>query len=357
MSKKRGGRTKSALDQSMIRLFLVAPLLDALAKSSVPVADFLGRHGLSSVRTDHLYERVPLAQFVALIEGAAVQLQRPFLGLELGSQFGVTDLGPFCGSFIRAKNLGAALGQLARFQSSLQSNTLLEIVRGSETSICRYRIQDSAIWPRLQDAEFALAAFTTFIRELIGVRWRPVAVEFEHDVAGREQALRLFFNAPVTGGRDYNALVLTNADIDRPLHWRWDLAKPDVALIVERHMQELLGVDEETSMPVVDRARALITRRLGRTKVTIELIAAEMSMSERSLRRHLALAGTSFRDLLQSHRRKAVEAILASHGERLSTVADRLNYSDSAVLSRAFKGWTGVSPRTYARTRKRSSPS
>ena len=86
--------------------------------------------------------------------------------------------------------------------------------------------------------------------------------------------------------------------------------------------------------------------------MTVDAIAAEMGISVRSLRRHLASERTSFRQILQSHRRCAIEAILCSDGARLSDLANRLSYSDSAVLSRAFKSWTGVSPRAYAKLRK-----
>jgi AraC-like DNA-binding protein len=354
MPKKLRARDKAPLDQSMIRSFLMAPLIRELASSQVPVDELLRRHGLSRTQLVHLYERVPLGQYVALLEDAALRLKRPFLGLELGGQFGIADLGPFSGSFIYAASMGSALSQLARFQSSLQTNTLVEMIPGPQRHVLRYRIQDPAIWPRRQDAEFAVAAFTTFVRDLTGARWRPLAVEFEHDIAGREQALRLFHNAPVYGNRAYNALILSNADIDRPLRWRGDATKQDTALVVERHMRDLLGAHEVVAQSIEERVRVLIAGKLGRTKVTIDAIAAELSMSVRSLRRHLALADTSYRQILQAHRRSAVEAILRTDGKRPSNLASRLSYSDSAVLSRAFKLWTGVSPREYARKSKRS---
>jgi AraC-like DNA-binding protein len=354
MPKKSTTCVQEQHEQSMIRSFLVAPLVRELVASRVPVDALLRRHGLSTEQLMNLYERVPLAQFTSLLEDAAERLERPFLGLEMGGQFGIMDLGPFSGSFICAPTLAAALNQLVRFQSSLQTNTLLEVIRGPETSSWRYRIQDPGIWPRRQDAEFALASFTTFIRELTGRRWRPLAVEFEHDITGRDHALRLFHNAPIYGNQPYNVLVIANADLDRVLRWHWDAAKQDMALLVERHMQDLLGANEVTAQSVEERARELVGRRLGRTRITIGAIAAEMSMSVRSLRRHLAQAGTSYREILQAHRRSAVEAILRADGQRLSSLARRLSYSDSGVLSRAFKGWTGVSPREYARQSKRS---
>ncbi len=163
-------------DTATIRAFFVAPLVRELGNSGVPVDAFLRRYGLSAAQLTSLYERVPLQHFVALAEDAARRLERPFLGLELGKNFKLADLGPFYAMFILARDLQSALARLGRFQSAWQTNTTLEFLRGNGTSVCRYCIQDPSIWPRRQDAEFVMASFTTFIRELTSKRWRPVAV-------------------------------------------------------------------------------------------------------------------------------------------------------------------------------------
>lgn len=325
-----------------------------LGSSGVPIDSFLRRYGLSAAQLTTLYERVPLRHYVALAEDAARRLNRPFLGLELGKNFTLADLGPFYAMFILAPHLESALSCLSRFQSAWQTNTVLEFVRGNPTSACRYCIQDPSIWPRRQDAEFAMASFTTFIRELSSKRWRPVAVEFEHDVSDRAEVLGEFFNAPIHGNCAANQLIIADSDVCKPLRYRFDVAEQHVAPILERHLMDLLGpTDEQVSPTIAAQANALIARRLGRREVSIEAVAAELSMSVRSLRRHLTEEGTSFRQILQAHRRTAIETILRSDGARLSDLASRLSYSDSAVLSRAFKAWTGMSPRAYAKSQKR----
>lgn len=340
-------------ESSTIRALFLAPLVHALESSGVPVDSFLRIYGLSAAQLTSLYERVPLHQFVALAEAAAERLDRPFLGLELGGRFAMADLGPFYALFILQRDLRAALLRLSRFQAAWQTNTLLSILPGSSSSACRYRIQDPSIWPRRQDAEFALASFTMFVRHLTDKRWRPLEVEFEHDVTGRVAALRGFFNAPVRGNCAANQLIIANADLETPLRWRLEAGEEDVAPILERHLMELLRPGEKrVPDSAAKRVDALVDRRLGRAKVTIEAIASDLNISVRSLRRHLAEEGTSFRQILQARRRVAIEAILSTNGARLSGLASRMSYSDSAVLSRAFKSWTGLSPRAYARSQR-----
>ncbi len=354
-AKANPAATVTTAEPSTIRAFFLAPLVRELGNSGVPVDAFLRRYGLSAAQLTSLYERVPLRNFVAIAEDAAKRLNRPFLGLELGERFTLADLGPFYAMFIFARNLKAALEYLARFQSAWQTNTVLEFVPGARTSACRYSIQDPSIWPRRQDAEFALASFTSFIRQLTNRRWRPLAVEFEHDVTDRTAVLSEFFHAPILGNCDSNQLIVSSSLLEQPLRWRLDTAEHDVAAIVERHLLELFNPPRPVVESLTDQTAALISRRIGRSEVTIEVIAAELSMSVRSLRRHLTQEGSSFRQILQMHRRKTIEAVLRSDGGRLSDLAGRLSYSDSAVLSRAFKTWTGMSPRAYARSQKRRS--
>jgi len=141
--------------------------------------------------------------------------------------------------------------------------------------------------------------------------------------------------------------------VEQPLRWRVDPEQGDVAPILERHLRELLGPPAETPHSCVERVGALISRRVGRATLTIDVIAAEMNMSVRSLRRHLDKEGSSFRQLLRVHRRTMMESILRTDDAHLADIAGRLSYSDGAVLSRAFKSWTGMSPRQYAKSRRK----
>jgi AraC-like DNA-binding protein len=346
---RRALKTQGSLaEPSTIRAFFLAPLVRELGEHGVPIDAFLRRYGLSAAQLTSLYDRVPLRSFVSVGEDAAKRLGRPFLGLELGKEFTLADLGPAYAMFILAKDLGTALSSLGRFQSAWQTRTLMELVRGPETSCLCYLIQDPSIWPRRQDAEFAMASFTSFIRQLTTSRWRPVAVEFEHEVDDRIGPLTEFFNAPVRGNCDSNRLLIANSSVDQPLRWRSDSSDQDVLPILEKHLISLMGTPATAPRSVASQASFLVSRRLGRAKVTTESIAAELNMSVRSLRRHLSEEGTSFREILQEHRSTLVEGVLRSSGERLSKIASRLGYSDGAVLSRAFKTWTGLSPRAFS---------
>lgn len=351
--RRNASRTSPLGVPSTIRAFFLAPFVREIGRNGIEVDSFLRQYGMSAAQLASLYERVPLQHFVAMVEDLARRLNRPFLGLELGQLTSLADLGPFYAMFILARDLKAALSGLARYQSAWQTNTLLEIVHGKDTSACRYLIQDPAIWPRRQDAEFAVASLVALIRQLTSSRWHPAAVEFEHDIADRAKVLSQFFRAPVSGNRPANLLLIARRDMEQPLRLRWDSKDGDVAPILERHLRELLGPPAETPQTCVARVGAVVARRVGRAAVTIEVVADELNMSVRSLRRHLTQEGSSFRQILRMHRRTMMESILRADDAGLADLAGRLSYSDGAVLSRAFKSWTGMSPRQYAKSQRR----
>jgi len=337
---------------STIRAFFLAPMMRELGRHDIEIDGFLRQYGLSAAQLTSLYERVPLRHYVAIVEELASRLNRPFLGLELGGETLLTDVGPFYAMFMLARDVHAALSSLARFQSTWQTNTLLDIVRGKDSFTCRYVIQDPAIWPRRQDAEFALASLTAHVRQLRNGPWHPVAVEFEHDITGREAVLSRYFRAPVSGNQSTNALLISKRDMEQPVRTKWNLDESDLVPALERHLRELLGPPVAMPHSCVERVNALVATRVGRAALTIDVIAEEMNMSVRSLRRRLTEEGSSFRKILRLHRKTLMESVLNADDARLNDLASRLSYSDGAVLSRAFKSWTGMSPRQYIKSRR-----
>lgn len=76
-------------------------------------------------------------------------------------------------------------------------------------------------------------------------------------------------------------------------------------------------------------------------------VAEKLHISERSLQRKLTEEGVSFRDLVEDLRFKKALALLKNRSLTLKFIAEHLGYTDVTNFSRAFKRWTGKSPRRY----------
>lgn len=82
--------------------------------------------------------------------------------------------------------------------------------------------------------------------------------------------------------------------------------------------------------------------------VRIERIATDMGLSRQTLYRRLKDEGVTFEELLDRLRHRLALRYLKQERMSVKAASYRLGFSDPAAFSRAFKRWTGSSPRTAA---------
>jgi AraC-like DNA-binding protein len=70
-------------------------------------------------------------------------------------------------------------------------------------------------------------------------------------------------------------------------------------------------------------------------------------MTKRTMIRKLKEEGTSYQKIKDLVRRDRAVYYLTRRGLLVGEVAEKVGFSDSAVFARAFKTWTGLSPREY----------
>ena len=83
--------------------------------------------------------------------------------------------------------------------------------------------------------------------------------------------------------------------------------------------------------------------------VRIDRVARELGYSRQTLYRRLKAEGVTFAELLDGLRRRVAIRLVRDEGLPVKEAAWRLGFSDPAAFSRAFKRWTGKSPRDMRR--------
>ncbi|MDR7127423.1 AraC family transcriptional regulator ligand-binding domain-containing protein [Pseudotabrizicola sp. 4114] len=352
----RSRSPKPSASHATIRRFIVEGILRELIRIEPRCRALLARNKLL-VGGHGLYANVALHEFVACLESAAAQLERPDLGMDLGWNFQLWEVGPVYHLIASARTLREALATYQRFQGIWQSNTPLT-VGPAEDGATRYsyRIDDARIWPRQQDAEFAIASFCAMVRQLLGPRWTPLEIGFEHAVNDRRKSLAARFRCRVGDLADANTFAISNADLDRPLPGH--TASNDVArALVEQHLVALLAPAEDAHIrPLAEQVAEVITQRLGQDSLALDAVAAQLNLAPRTMRRKLTAMGTSFGALLTRERQRKAENLLASGIVRVDEVALRLGYASQAAFSRAFRNWTGEPPLHRLRAARQDDP-
>jgi len=141
-------------------------------------------------------------------------------------------------------------------------------------------------------------------------------------------------------GTDRAVLDLAVAELDRPLPPR---GSPEVAEALCRDVV----APRRSRAGVVGDVRVLITQQLP-AGAPMGAVAAELGLTERSLRRRLVAEGTSYQALLDEVRSAIARSLLGARATiPVADVAARLGYADAAAFSHAFRRWTGTTPASY----------
>ena len=80
-------------------------------------------------------------------------------------------------------------------------------------------------------------------------------------------------------------------------------------------------------------------------------IANLFDISERTLRRRLNNEGTSMQRLLADTRHELASHLLLNTNLPVSKISADLGFAAPAIFSRAFRSWTGLSPRQWRKER------
>ncbi|HTU11022.1 MAG TPA: helix-turn-helix transcriptional regulator [Allosphingosinicella sp.] len=95
------------------------------------------------------------------------------------------------------------------------------------------------------------------------------------------------------------------------------------------------------------RVEAELEPLLAAGTIRIERVARALGCSRQTLYRRLKAEGLTFERVLDDLRRRRALKLVRDPALPVKEIAYRLGFSDPAAFSRAFKRWTGKSPRAH----------
>lgn len=172
-------------------------------------------------------------------------------------------------------------------------------------------------------------------------RFQPLSVQLQRPEPGDAEPFRQLFRCEVSFSQPMNAIDFTRQDVDRRLPaGNAELARHNEEIIV-RYLASL------EKARVSSRAQQALLEALPDGAPTKEAIARKLAMSPRNLQRHLADEGTSFKTLLNDARIHLARSYIEEGRLSVTEIAFVLGFADTSTFSRAFKRWTGKSPRQF----------
>ena len=287
--------------------------------------------------------KLKLSAFCQLFEESARQTGHGNFGLWFGNQFKPRDLGLWGYAAVSAPTLGSALENLVGLFPYHQESSAMRLVRGRDGLVrLEYQITAPAIVERRQDAELSLGMFLNFFRECCGPSWAPEEVHFEHPKPALAKEHEMAFDAPVYFSQPTNALLF------RPEILARRMPATDLKLLaVMQTCLERLGSEPPAEDPLLDRVRTAVRVKLPEGCPALEEVADDLRVPVGAICRDLHHGGTTYTELVEGVRRDLALSYVRQRQLPFSEIAMLLGYSELSAFSRAFRRWTGASPREW----------
>ena len=321
-----------------ISVALLRPLAELLDRLDADGAAFLATLGIDDASSPETY--VAGHQVDRLLDEIAARRRDPALALVLAQESMARPLGLFGHMVWLSGTLRDALTRAVRFYGMVTRRTRLTLDEPAGSIHATVRQHAAAGVPRgriLTELPFASLALRA--RAATGGQFVLRTVRFAH--RGEAPAVPGYaevFGTPVEFGAAIDELVFDAA----ALELRLSSADVITSAALETKVAELAGSEGGRS-PFVDRVRRAAADELA-GGVSLAGVARRLGMSARTLRRHLEREGCSLRAVIDDVRRERGTALLAA-GAPVKEIASSLGFSEPSAFSRAYKRWTGKSPR------------
>jgi len=291
-------------------------------------------------------QRVPRDTLNRLWELAVAATGDPALGLDAPRHASQTTLHALGYAVLASATLQDALERLVRYRRLVGDVLSLRLADLGD----RYRFEidvsaDPGVPYHAVDAIASMCARQARVLHRPRV-CNPLAVTFARPAPFDVKPYLHLFRAPVRFGADVNALEFTRADVEDPL----PAGNAELARGNDEVLAKFLARLEQQR--VSTRVQQALLAALPDGAPSKMAIARKLGMSARTLQRHLADESTSFKDLLDGARADLARTYVAERRLSVTEIAFVLGFADTSAFSRAFKRWTGASPRDWASRRR-----
>jgi len=330
-------------------------LLDFAVRKGADEERLLQRAGIDAdALLDH-DNRLPFVRFVDLMRGAKDMTGDPALALEFGAD---SDFRKW--SVVGLISHASATMLEAAAQLNRYGKLVVEVDIVDDGPRFGQVAQDGEMWMvdrRANPNAFPELTESTWSRFICTARHDfphatfALAAHVTHPEPPYRSAYERLWQVPITFNSTWNAIKV---------HPAWPMLKIDggnryvFGVLAEK--AEALLKELEASKTERGRVESLLMPVLHTGEISMESIAAKLGVSRQTLYRNLKAEGVTFEQVLDELRHRMALDYLQARKVSVNETAYLVGFSDPAAFSRAFKRWTGMSPREARGTGSRQPP-
>jgi len=319
-------------------------LLELAVSKGAARATLLDQSGIDPADLLDQDARIPFRNYVALMRAGQALTGDSALALHYGEQVDIAEVSIIGLIGQASETMTEAFAQLNRF-------VRLIVETDNDGARDRFGIvgDRAGLWMvdnRKNPNDFPELTESAFAQLVCGPRRfddAPFvkAVHVTHAEPPHRAEYERIFRAPVVFGSDRNGMLI---DATWAAHRVARLPRYVFGVLTE-HADVLLK-NLEGSKSVRGRVESLLLPVLHTGNASMDVVADKLGISRQTLFRKLKAEGVTFAGVLDELRHRMAADYLSARKVSVNETAYLVGFSEPAAFSRAFKRWTGSSPRT-----------
>ncbi|MCW5898683.1 MAG: AraC family transcriptional regulator [Flavobacteriales bacterium] len=329
-----------------VNMTIVRPIIMAAVDAGATLAEICAAAGIDPALVSDPQARVTLEQRYAILAACERSSGEPHLGLIAGQSASPMILGLAGHLMETSATMRDALHGMVAFASTFSQQISFRI----EEDHGRFAlvIEPTPLWEESSPGTVAMPvdlimSSAVFLFKLLGGRHiRPLVAEFRREPPKDQDRFEETLRVRPTWRASRDRIVVSSADADLPVIGH----NPELNLHFQRMLEtQLAGIAQERG--VRDEVRRVILQHFKFLLPSLTEVAKLLHVTPRTLQRKLAAEGTSFQRVADEVRHDLSKGMLANQRLTVSEVAYKLGYAEPAAFQRAFKQWTGLTPKNY----------
>lgn len=320
-----------------------------LQRHGMDSAAIFAEVGVNAPSTHSPVDRVPLVSVIRVLAHIQKATNNPCIGLELYRYAKLSHLNVLGFALSCSSTLLDFLQRAQRFCGYIGSAFLIEIEEREDHYLLVVRLNPDIYQEQLKDEPNIHLLVESLTYSALGIA---------HEVYGEKvptravylfgqphpqvlAAFECYCNTPPQTGADFFAV-----EVDKTvMHASLPGANPQLARENDKLVVDIMALINQTN--IVHRCERLIIDGLPTGDASLKQAASSLGMSERVLQQQLHDQGLSFSSLVNRIKKTLAMQYLQEDKKNISQIAYMLGFDSASNFSRAFRGWTGLSPREY----------
>lgn len=276
---------------------------------------------------------------------AVKQTGDELLGLHIGANTTTSIVGLVGHLMQSSGTLAQAFENLSQYTAIITDMFSYKAVADSDT-FCLY-LKPSAYWQEhfpqtaRQATDQAIAGAINVCRLLTGRNLIANKVELTIPKPENSSEYIRVLNTEVIFNKSHNRVVFDASVAELPiLSYNEDL----LTLFKKLSEEALQKADNQPTF--TNSLKKTITGQFYNRIPQLEEVAAYMNITSRTLQRRLQQEGTSFQKISDEFKQELAVRLLSLNKYTVNETAYMLGYTEPSVFRRAFKRWTGKTPKT-----------